>query len=67
MYLSKSSLSCLRFIFCGTTAIDAREELEELEEERDLISVRFGSVLERYCTKLEISTKTSVSEGRGDC
>ena len=26
----------MRFIFCGTTAIEALEELEEEEEERDL-------------------------------
>ena len=36
MYFSKSSFSCFRFMFWGTTAIDAREELEELDEERDL-------------------------------
>ena len=36
MYFSKSSFSCFRFILCGTTAIDALEALEELDEERDL-------------------------------
>ena len=36
MYFSKSSFSCFKFIFWGTTAIDAREELDELDEERDL-------------------------------
>ena len=37
MYFSKSSFSCFKFILWGTTASEAREELEELdEEERDL-------------------------------
>ena len=39
MYFNRSSFSCLRFIFCGTTAIEALEELEEEEDERDLDNI----------------------------
>jgi hypothetical protein len=53
MYFSKSSFNCFRFIFWGTTAIDAREELEELDEERDLGFGRDGRLLTLFSSSDE--------------
>ena len=69
MYFSKSSFSCFRFILWGTTATEAREELEELdEEERDLRrKICTYYLLKRELVQCMVKILTLVLGGTGDC